>query len=110
MAYLEKRMPTAFVKVKQKGKFPDYFPLRYMIVDDGLIYVLTYKYTSQKNFMYIMDLNGKLQATATVPFEESQVLCAYPYTIHKGTFYQLRDNEESEEWEFCIRKITKAVR
>jgi hypothetical protein len=105
MIYLEKRLPTAFIRVKQNGKFPRYFPLQSFQVDDGKIYVQTFKLDREKSEFYIFDLEGKLLRKVMVPFQESELLCAYPFTIAEGKIYQLIENEDTEEWELHINKI-----
>lgn len=105
MKYLEKRLITTFPRVKQNGKFPRYFPLQSFQVDDGKIYVQTFKLDRGKSEFYIFDLEGKLLRKVMVPFRESELLCAYPFTIAGGKIYQLIENEDTEEWELHINKI-----
>lgn len=105
MAYLEKRLPTAFINVKQKGKFPPYFPLKFFQAADGKLYVQTFKSEKEKSEFYILDLDGKLSGKIMVPFRESELLRAYPFTISKGKIYQLIESDDSEEWELHINEI-----
>ncbi len=105
MKYLEKRLPTAFIRVKQNGKFPRYFPLQSFQADDGKLYVQTFKREKEKSEFYIFDLEGKLLRKVMVPFRESELLRAYPFTIAEGKIYQLIENEDTEEWELHINKI-----
>ena len=105
MIYLEKRLPTAFIRVKQNGKFPRYFPLQFFHVDDGKIYVQTFKLVKGKSEFYIFDPGGKLLRKVMVPFRGSELLCAYPFTIAQGKIYQLIENDDTEEWELHINKI-----
>ncbi len=105
MIYLEKRLPIAFPRVKQNGKFPRYFPLQSFQADDGKLYVRTFKREREKSEFYIFDLEGKLLRKVMVPFRESELLRAYPFTIAEGKIYQLIENEDTEEWELHIDKI-----
>ena len=105
MTYLEKRLPTAFINVKRNGKFPRYFPLKFFLIADGKIYVQTFKREKDKSEFYIFDLDGKLIRKAMAPFRESELLCAYPYTIANGKIYQVTENEDTEEWELHIDEI-----
>jgi hypothetical protein len=105
MAYLEKRLPTAFIRVKQNGRFPKYFPLRSFRVSDGKLYVQTFKSEGKKSEFYKFDLEGKLLRKVMVPFQESEFLRAYPFAIDKGKIYQLIENDDTEEWELHINII-----
>jgi hypothetical protein len=105
MKYLEKRLPTAFINVKRNGQFPQYFPLRSLQVDDGKVYVQTFKSEAGKSEFYIFDANGKLVSKAMVPFVEAEFLLGYPFTISKGKFYQLIENDDAEEWVLHITEI-----
>jgi len=105
MQYLEKRLPTAFIRVKQDGAFPQYFPLRFFLVADEKVYVQTFKKEKDKSEFYIFDLNGKLLSKTMIPFQDSEFLRAYPFTISQGKIYQLIENDDTEEWELHIEKI-----
>lgn len=105
MAFLKKRYPTIYRHARQYGEFPGYFPLRYFLVTDSKIYVLTFKTSNGKNELYILDLEGKLLGKTMVPFEEAEFLQPYPFTIGKGVFYQLNENLDTEEWELHIHQI-----
>ncbi len=103
--YLEKRLPTAFRGVKQKGAFPEYYPYRYFTVSDNKIYVLTFNTSGGKSEFYIFDLQGKLIKRTMVPFADNEFLRVYPYTIKNDKIYQLVDNEDTEEWELRIHDL-----
>ena len=105
MAFLKKRYPTIYRHARQHGEFPQYFPIRYFLVTDSKIYVLTFKTSNYKNELYILDLEGKLLGKTMVPFEEAEFLQPYPFTIGKGVFYQLNENLDTEEWELHIHQI-----
>ncbi len=105
MAYLKKRLPTAFRNVKKVGFWPEYFPYRNFLAEDGKLYVLTYKREKGRNEFIILDLKGKPLAKSMVPFAEPEIIKAAPFTIHKGKLYQVADNAETEEWELLVHKI-----
>lgn len=105
MKYLEKRLPRVFKNVKRNGQFPRYFPLRFFRIDDGKIYVQTFKREKEKSELYIFDLDGKLIRKVMAPIRESEILVDYPFTIANGKIYQLSENEDTEEWELCIDNI-----
>jgi hypothetical protein len=105
--HLPKMEPLSKKKrsVKQNGKFPRYFPIQSFQVDDGKIYVQTFKLVRGKSEFYIFDLGGNLLRKVMVPFRGSELLCAYPFTIAQGKIYQLIENDDTEEWELHINKI-----
>jgi len=81
------------------------FPLKFFLIADGKIYVQTFKREKNKSEFYIFDLDGKLIRKVMAPFRESELLCAYPYTIANGKIYQVTENEDTEEWELHIDEI-----
>jgi hypothetical protein len=105
MSYLEKRLPTAFIRVKQNHKFPPYFPLRSFRLDSGKLYVQTFKGEEDQSEFYIFTTEGKLLRKVLVPFRESEFLRAYPFAIANGKIYQLLENDDTEEWELHISTI-----
>ncbi len=105
LAYLEKRAPNTFRNAKRYGQFPRYFPLRSLLVDDGKIYIQTFKREKEKSEFYIFDLDGKLIRKVMAPIREAEFLLAYPFTIANGKIYQLSENEDTEEWELHIDNI-----
>jgi hypothetical protein len=84
-------------------EFPGYFPgMRFMNVSDDKIYVLTYKKKEEKNELLILDLEGKLLKRFYLPVKDMDVQFYPPYTVSDNRFYQLLENEETEEWELHI--------
>lgn len=105
MAFLEKRLITAFSHVKRNGRFPQYFPLLSLQAADGKVYVQTFKRKMEKSEFYIFDLDGKFLRKTMVPFRESEFLCAYPFTIANEKIYQLFESSNTDEWVLSIDKI-----
>jgi hypothetical protein len=96
--------------LKRSAQFPDYFPaVRTIIVDDDKIYVQTYKEQEGKSEWVVLDLNGKLLGKIFIPFleknPEKSFENQFPFTVYQGKFYQLADNEDTEEWELHITEI-----
>lgn len=84
---------------KKQIKFPDHFPgLRDFRIDEGKIYVLTFKREKENSDFIIFDIKGKFLKKVSVPLKEKEIYC-YPYTIRKGKIYQLIENDEMEQWE-----------
>lgn len=105
LAFFEKRYPTIYRIAKQKGKFPEYFPIRNFHVDDNKVYVLTFKNQEGKGEFYILDVKGKFLKKIMIPFEEAEFLQAYPYTISNEKCFQLIENLDTEEWELHINEV-----
>lgn len=89
-------------------KFPPYFPaLRRFTVRDKKIYVITYKRSREDrdNEMIILDINGRVLQKVMLPIVEKNPEYLYPFAIQGGKFYQVVENEETEEWELFINEI-----
>jgi hypothetical protein len=86
--------------------FPDYFPtIRAFFVDDGTIYVMTFKMENSANEFFTYDMSGKFKKRLLIPIQYETELQPYPITLNKGKLYQIVENEEEEEWEFHMSKI-----
>jgi hypothetical protein len=96
--------------LKRLAQFPEYFPaIRTLIIDDNKIYVQTYKEQEGKSQCVVLDLKGKRLGKIFIPFleknPEKSFESLYPFTIKKEKFYQVADNEDTEEWELHITEI-----
>lgn len=91
--------------IKEKGKFPTYFPARFFSIANGKIYIPTYRKENGKNEFVILDIKGKFIKKTFLPFKDQTLLMPYLYTIYNNTLYQLYDNEDSEAWEVRIAGI-----
>jgi hypothetical protein len=105
MAFFEKRYPTFHRMAQSRGKFPEYFPIRYFHVADNTVYVLTFKSREGKSEFYLLDVKGKFLKKVMIPFAEAEFLQAYPYTINNGQLYQLQENSNKGEWELHIHEV-----
>ncbi len=86
--------------------FPDYFPaIRAFFVDDGTIYVMTFKMENNANEFFTYDMSGKFKKRLLIPIQYETELQPYPITINKKKLYQIVENEEEEVWEFHMSKI-----
>jgi hypothetical protein len=86
--------------------FPDYFPsIRAFFVDDGTVYVMTYKMENNANEFFTYDMSGKFKKRLLIPIQYETELQPYPITLNKGKLYQIVENEEEEVWEFHMSKI-----
>jgi len=87
-------------------EYPDYFPaMRFMNVSDDKVYILTYKKKEGKNEFLILDLEGKFLKRFYLPVKEMDVQFYPPYTVRDNRFYQLLENEETEQWELHITEL-----
>ena len=86
--------------------FPEYYPaVKDFFVDNNKIFIITYKSQENKSEFIVLDMKGKLIKRIFLPLHSKDLLSYYPYTIYNGTLYQLKDNEETEEWDIHIHKI-----
>jgi len=99
--YIENMKKSTFYKqVKDRVKFTcmKYFPaFKNFSINNGKIYVLTYKIKDKKQEVIIIDLKGNILKKTFLP---DDVI----YSIDNDRFYYLKENEE-EEWEFFVEKI-----
>ncbi len=79
--------------------FNDYYPaFRDFKISNGKIYAISYLQKNGKNETFVLDLKGKSLKKVFLPKTDI-------YTISKGRFYYLKENEESEEWELFVETI-----
>lgn len=87
-------------------QFAEYFPpIRQFEVDDGKIYVITYKKVGNQTEVLVLDLQGNLVKKVMLPVYESNPEYLSPLSFHNGKIYQLVENEENEEWELHITVV-----
>jgi hypothetical protein len=94
-------------RLKDWFRFPDYLPIvRYFVVADQKIYILTYKVENEKFQFLVLDINGKHLKTVFLPLnkEKDDVFGFTPFCIKNGTLYQLIESED-EEWELHATAI-----
>jgi len=97
-----------FPQIKDRIIFKDYFPaIKAFSVDNDLLYVITNKKRSELWECMVMDLKGKELKRVFVPLQESEPYTYYPllYSIEKGKFYALIENEDDETWELYMTEI-----
>jgi len=86
--------------------FPDYFPtISAFFVDDGTIYVMTWKIENSINEFFTYDMSGKFKKQLLIPIQYESELKPYPITVNKEKLYQIVENEEEEVWEFHMSEI-----
>lgn len=86
--------------------FPDYFPvIADFFVDNGTVYVRTWKNENGAGEFLTYDMNGKFIRRIFIPFKYETELTAYPGMIKNGKLYQLVENEKKEAWELHISTI-----
>jgi len=91
--------------IKEKGKFPRYFPARFFKIANEKIYIPTYKKKDGKNEFVVYNIKGKLLKKIFLPLKDQTLVLPYPYAISKSKIYQIFDNAETEEWELHITDI-----
>jgi len=91
--------------IKEKGIFPQHFPIGFFKISDDKIYFPTYRQKDGKTLFLVYSIPGKKIKEIYLPLKYQSLLLPYPFTIHKETLYQLHDNEEEECWEVIISKV-----
>jgi outer membrane protein assembly factor BamB len=83
--------------ITYKSTYP---PVYGYFVDDGRIYLLTYKMKGDDRECIVLDLKGKEIKRMTLPIPQKfGVELHRLYTTKHSIFYQLKENEEDETWE-----------
>lgn len=96
---LMKRPTFKRMKNRMEIVFPEYFPAFLDIkIDDGKLYISTYRVKDNQKEIIVMDMKGKVLKTAYLPRYVK-------FAVHNGRFYYLRENEADEEWDLIIRGI-----
>ncbi len=90
--------------IKDKGYFPEHFPVRAFIIADNLIWIPTYKEEFGRTEFMVIDLTGKFYKRVKTPFHNQSLLIPYPFTIDKNKIYQLFDSDE-DEWKLIVSGI-----
>ena len=86
--------------------FPDYFPvIADFFVDDGIIYIMTWKRENGENEFFTYDMKGTFKKRLMIPIRYETDLDAYPTMVKNGKLYQLVDNEKTETWELHVSGI-----
>jgi len=66
---------------------------------DQKVHIRTYREVQGESEFLIFSIEGRLLKRLMLPVKEKDALESYPYTIENGKFYQLVDNDQTEEWE-----------
>lgn len=102
---IEKEMDSSqldrMVKKRSNIVYKEYFPaIQRFIVNDGKIYVFTYKEKDAKQEVVVMDLKGNIQKKAFVTKPTRR-----RFSISNNTYYYLLWNETAEEWELHLEAL-----
>jgi hypothetical protein len=102
--------PRIYERYYKNIVFPEFFPaIRDLRISDGKIYVVTYqtdKGTGKPlTRTVILDLKGKPLKTGSLPLQDMDVKSLYPFTIKKGTLYQLVEDFASDNWNLQVTTL-----
>ena len=99
-----------YARNKDAIRIKKYWPsIGTFFLDGNRIYILTY--VGQKTekgeewLVYIYDIQGKFIKKLFLPLKEQDIWAVYPATFYGGKLYQLRENEDTEEWELHVSPI-----
>lgn len=101
-----RRTPQQVERILKGIWFPTHFPaVSDFHVNEGKVYVKTYKEKNGTYEFYIFDIKGKLLKKVFIPMAMRYVVVVYPYTVSGGKMYQLVENDDTEEWEIHVVDI-----
>ena len=93
---------SRFETIKKQLLLPSYLPaIRYIYVDNRLIYIQTYRMDDKKTEFYVMDLSGEIVNKLFLPIINKNIVETYPLSIMGGNVYQVVDNEV-EGWDLHV--------
>ncbi len=82
---------------------PDHFPaVRNLCAADHTLYVVTFKEEAGKTEVLVFAVDGKFLGKIRLPVKERNPEQLFPFSFSNDTFYQLVENEESENWELFV--------
>jgi hypothetical protein len=82
---------------------PDYFPaVRNFSTADNKLYVVTFKETAGKTEVLVFSAKGNFLRKILLPVKEKNPEHLFPFSFSKDKFYQLIENEETENWELFV--------
>ena len=91
---------------KKIAKFPSHFPaIRNFIIEDGKIYVFTYKTIDNSTEFFIFNEDGGFVKSVFLPVIDKEIMSPAIFRIKNGNLYHLVENEESDEWELRISAV-----
>ena len=82
-----------------------YPPIRHIYVADNKIYIMTFKKIAGKTEFVIFDFEGKVLKKAMLPLQYTNIEEFYWYTFKDDKFYNMVENEDTEEWELHVHDI-----
>lgn len=90
-----------------KIDFKTYFPTAQdMVVDHGLIYIITYRKSGNNTECIVMDLKGKELKRLYLPIPSKKPLFSVqPFTFFKRSYFWLEENIDKEQWELHMEKL-----
>jgi len=85
---------------------PKFFPaMRNFCAADQKIYVVTFKELNSQTNIMIFSTDGSFEGNTYLPVKERNPEHLAPFSISKNRFYQIVENEETENWELFVSPI-----
>lgn len=95
-----------FSELLKPIRYPKEYPAVFtMFSTDQKLYVMTWRRENKQNEFFIFSRDGKLIKKSFLPLKYQNAILPSPFAIKKSKFYQLVENEETEEWELHINQI-----
>lgn len=100
------RTKKNYPALKQRFKFPDYFPpIRNYHTDGDRLYILTFKSKSGNKEILVYDGSYKRINRIYLPVKEAHIMEIYPYVINNSTLYQVVEGHD--DWSLVMTTINK---
>lgn len=100
------RTRRSFAALKQRFKFPRYFPvIRDYRVSGDRLYIITFNQKSGKNEILVYKTDDKFEKKIFLKMFNKNLMEYYPFTFYNNSIYQLVENERSEEIELFRKEL-----
>ncbi len=95
-----------FKRVSRFMDIPSKYPSFIGVKADGkYLYLITWSSTDKGNLTFVYNKEGKLVKKIHIKMEMVSAVAPYPFDIKAGTFYQLIENDDTEEWDLHSTKL-----
>lgn len=100
-------------KIKKNIQFKSHFPIvKNMMVDNGCIYVFTYRKNEDGNECIVLERNNDRydEKNISLKYNEQEPFAPFCFTIEDNYFYALHEDEETESWEIKPEPLDEKIK
>jgi hypothetical protein len=96
-------------QIRKVFAFPDHYPVMMnMIIDNGVLYLTTWKKKGEERFVAVYDIKTGLRIKdVTVPIHFIDGLQPFPFTFWKGYFYGILEVPDEDEPDEVVVQVVR---